>query len=172
MDKATQDTLMSSGDAAGSPNWETPRDFFDKLDLLFGPFELDAAATAKNSKCPKHLSAREDALSVPWTTSEYRQAIFCNPPYGRGIDKWIRKAEAEARMQRRQVFMLLPARTDAKWFHDIVWARANRLWFVRGRIRFRLPGQTHRNASTFPSIVVLFDATKEPGADGPRVEVL
>ncbi len=147
-----QDVLMSSGDDDGSTNWETPRDFFQMIDRIYGPYELDACATAKNTKCPVYFSSRDNALEQPW-----RGRVFCNPPYGRGVTgKWIAKAEYEARVNDAAVTMLVPARTDTKWWHEIVLRRAAQVIFVKGRIKFHLPGQEDRNSATFPSALIMF----------------
>lgn len=153
----SQAVLMSSGDDAGSPNWETPETFFDTLSAMFGPFTLDAAATAKNSKCARYWTSKDNALTQSWKVYGAGQAggaTFCNPPYGKGLAAWVEKGAAEAAIQKVNVVMLLPARMDSRWFHNIVMPRANHVFFVKGRIKFKLPGK--KNAATFPSIVVVF----------------
>ncbi len=149
-----QDVLMSSGDDAGSPNWETPDEFFDRLNKEHGPFVLDAAATAKNSKCIQYISARTNALEQSWY-ADGGGPVFVNPPYGRGLDKWVEKAAFESRRHRIRVVMLVPARTDTRWYHEIALQEARQIIFVKGRIKFKLPGK--KNSATFPSMVVVFD---------------
>jgi site-specific DNA-methyltransferase (adenine-specific) len=149
-----QDVLMSSGDDSGSPNWETPDEFYARLNKEHGPFVLDAAATAKNSKCIAYLSSKQNALESSWNNDS--GSVFCNPPYGRGLDKWVEKAAFESRRHRIRVVMLVPARTDTKWYHEIVLQQAWIVTFVKGRIQFHLPGKT-KNSATFPSMVIVFD---------------
>lgn len=72
--------------------WCTPQDFFDKLNAEFG-FVLDPAATDKTAKCPLHYTPETDGLSQSWDRGG---AVFCNPPYGREIGKWVQKAFEEA----------------------------------------------------------------------------
>ena len=76
--------------------------------------------------------------------------MFCNPPYGRDIDRWIRKAVEEAG-NGAVVVMLIPARTDTKWFHDLVFPYGD-IRFVKGRLKFG----DGKNAAPFPSMVVVF----------------
>lgn len=80
--------LLSSKDMC----WCTPQDFFDKLNEEF-EFVLDAAATDKTAKCSYYFTPEQDGLSQSWDCGG---AVFCNPPYGREIGKWVRKAYSEA----------------------------------------------------------------------------
>lgn len=72
-------------------DWRTPKGFFRELDQEFH-FGLDAAATPENAKCERYFTPETDGLSRPW--SGYG-AVFCNPPYGREIGKWVQKAYSE-----------------------------------------------------------------------------
>ena len=74
-------------------DWCTPQDFFDKLNAEFG-FVLDPAATDKTAKCSLYYTPEMDGLSQSWDRGG---AVFCNPPYGREIGKWVKKAYEEAR---------------------------------------------------------------------------
>lgn len=74
-------------------NWCTPQDFFDKLDAEFH-FALDAAATEQTAKCAKFFTPETDGLSQSWDCGG---AVFCNPPYGREIAKWVCKAYEESK---------------------------------------------------------------------------
>ena len=145
MDKATQEVMFSS--ATG--NWATPQDFFDKLDWRFGPFDLDPCASPYNTKCANFYTEAENGLSKDWTGHK----VFVNPPYGRGIDEWIRKGYESALKDRdTKVVMLIPARTDTKYWHDYVMKSAA-VYFVKGRLKF---GDS-KNSAPFPSAVVVFD---------------
>jgi hypothetical protein len=73
--------------------WCTPQDFFDRLNAEFG-FVLDPAATDKTAKCSLYYTPETDGLSQSWDRGG---AVFCNPPYGREIGKWVQKAFEEAR---------------------------------------------------------------------------
>ena len=72
--------------SSATPEWSTPRDLFDELDAEFH-FDLDVASTDENALCEKHYTKDDDGLSNEWTGS-----VWCNPPYGREIGKWMRKA--------------------------------------------------------------------------------
>lgn len=73
--------------------WCTPQDFFDELNAEFH-FILDPAATDKTAKCSLYYTPETDGLSQSW---DLGGAVFCNPPYGREIGKWVQKAYKEAR---------------------------------------------------------------------------
>ena len=69
-----------------TPEWTTPRDLFDELDREFH-FTLDVASTDENALCERHYTKDDDGLIRPWGGS-----VWCNPPYGREITKWVRRA--------------------------------------------------------------------------------
>lgn len=125
--------------------WETPQDLFDRLDAEFG-FDLDACALPQNAKCAAYYTPEQDALSQPWDG-----VVWCNPPYGRNIGKWVQKAREENRRNNNYIVMLLPARTDTRWFHDYILGKAE-IRFVRGRLKFG----GSKNSAPFPSMVVVF----------------
>ena len=124
--------------------WSTPDDFFAELDKEFH-FTLDVCATADNAKCDDYYTEAMDGLSLKWDG-----IVWCNPPYGRNINKWIKKA-INAALGGATVVMLLPARTDTKWFHELVYRRAE-IRFFRGRLKF---GGSN-NAAPFPSMICIF----------------
>lgn len=125
----------------------TPQEFFDNLNREFN-FTLDVAATPENAKCARYFSEKEDGLTRGWGT----ETVWCNPPYGRGIGEWVKKAFIAANFG-ATVVMLLPARTDTRWFHKYIVEHAE-IRFVRGRLKF---GDA-KNAAPFPSMVVVFRA--------------
>jgi len=67
--------------------WATPQNFYDQLDKEFH-FTLDVAATPNNAKCLRYFTQSDNGLSQSWNN----EAVFCNPPYGREIGKWVKKA--------------------------------------------------------------------------------
>ena len=67
--------------------WETPHELFDKLNDEFR-FTLDPCSTDENAKCEKHYTKEQDGLKQDWTG----ETVYCNPPYGRQVKHWIRKA--------------------------------------------------------------------------------
>ena len=136
-------------------NWCTPQDFFVKLNREFN-FVLDAAATDKSAKCPLYYTPEMDGLSQSWNRGG---AVFCNPPYGRAIGKWVKKAFEEARGG-YPIVLLIPARTDTKYFHNYVYNKAE-IRFVRGRLRFTDEDGNALNSAPFPSMVVIYNGRKD-----------
>lgn len=77
-----RETLFSSR----TDEWATPQYLFDELNAKYH-FTLDPCATSDNAKCAKYFTKEMDGLAQDWG----RETVFCNPPYGRGIDAWVRK---------------------------------------------------------------------------------
>lgn len=123
--------------------WATPQDLFDRLHAKHG-FTLDACATPDNAKCPTYYTTEQDGLKQEW-----RGVVWMNPPYGRAIAAWMRKAYESAK-HGAKVVCLVPARTDTAWWHD--YATKGRIEFLRGRLKF---GGGKTNAP-FPSAIVVF----------------
>lgn len=90
-----------------SDNWPTPQKFFDDLNKEFGPFDLDPCASKENAKCEKYFTALDDGL-----TKEWRGRVWMNPPYGRNIGHWMRKAWESVQSTALIVVCLVPVRTD------------------------------------------------------------
>lgn len=126
--------------------WETPKDLFDTLNKEFN-FTLDVCALPENAKCEKYYTPENNGLSQNWDG-----IIWCNPPYGRQIGSWVRRA-LFASVAGNTVVMLLPARTDTRWFHEYIYGRKNvEIRFIRGRLKFG----GSKNSAPFPSMVVIF----------------
>jgi site-specific DNA-methyltransferase (adenine-specific) len=128
--------------------WSTPQDFYDKLDAEFH-FTLDPCATHDNHKTDKYFTIDDDGLKQDWS----HDIVFMNPPYGRVIGDWMKKA-AESNTT---VVCLVPARTDTKWWHDYVIEHNAEIRFIKGRLKFG--GQ--KNSAPFPSAVVIFRKVDE-----------
>lgn len=124
--------------------WATPQDFFDALDAEFH-FTLDACAVKENAKCEAYYTPEQDGLDQPWAGR-----VWCNPPYGRNVGQWVKKAHDTA-SGGGFVVMLLPARTDTRWFHDYIYGKTE-VRFIKGRLKFG----SCQNAAPFPSMVVIF----------------
>lgn len=125
--------------------WETPQYLYDELNREFH-FDLDPCATDENHKCAEYFTREDDGLQKNWGG----RCVYCNPPYGRQIGKWIRKAYEEAQKPRTTVVLLVPARTDTKWFHDYIYNKAE-IRFIEGRVRF---GDS-KHGAPFPSMIVV-----------------
>lgn len=132
--------MMSSKTA----EWATPPEFFAEYDREFH-FGLDVCATPENAKCARYYTEEQDGLSQEW-----RGNCWMNPPYGRRIGDWIKKAYETARGG-YCVVCLLPSRTDTAWWHDYC-MKSRDIRFIRGRLHFG----GSKNAAPFPSVVVVF----------------
>lgn len=132
--------------------WYTPHDFFDKYDAIYR-FTLDVCATHENAKCSRYFTKEQDGLAQTWAP----EVCWMNPPYGRTIGLWVRKAY-EASLRGATVVCLLPARTDTAWWHD--YCMKGEIEFIRGRLKFG----GSKNSAPFPSAVVIFRAANDNNA--------
>lgn len=145
-----KDVMFSSA----KDDWETPKEFFEELNKEFG-FDLDPCADEKNHKCPVYFTKKDDGLSMDWGG----HVAFCNPPYGRNTTgKWVKKAydtlkKAWSYKTKTVVVMLIPARTDTKWFHEYIYNKPGvEVRFLKGRLKFA----GAKYPAPFPSMVVVF----------------
>lgn len=127
-------------------DWSTPQDLFDRLNEEFH-FDLDVCANETNHKCTLYYDRKQDGLNMPWKG----HVVWCNPPYGREIGKWVHAANQEHMTNGTTIVMLLPARTDTKWFHDDILGKAD-IRFLRGRLKFG----GSKNSAPFPSMLAIF----------------
>ena len=126
--------------------WATPQDVFDTLNAEFG-FDLDVCALPENAKCARYFTTKDDGLRQRWGG-----VCWMNPPYGRELGDWMRKAY-ESALDGATVVCLVPARTDTRWWHD--YAMKGEVRFLRGRLKFG----GAENSAPFPSCVVIFRQT-------------
>jgi site-specific DNA-methyltransferase (adenine-specific) len=127
-------------------NWATPQDFFDKLNEEFH-FTLDPCADSKNHKCDLFFTKEQNGLNQDWGG----HTVFCNPPYGREISKWVKYSYEQSKKDKTTVVMLIPARTDTRYFHEYIYHKAE-IRFIKGRLKF---GDATQSAP-FPSMVVIY----------------
>lgn len=128
-----------------SDEWATPQEIFDELDGEFH-FDLDPCATSGNHKCENFYTLQDNGLSRSWGGHR----VFCNPPYSE-IGKWVEKCYREGCKDNTTVVLLIPSRTDTKYFHNFIYQRAE-IRFIRGRLKF---GES-ANSAPFPSMIVIF----------------
>lgn len=140
---AISSTLFSSD----SQLWETPAALFSVLHNKY-KFHVDVCATAANAKLPRFYSPEQNGLTRSWANTR----CFMNPPYGRDITQWVKKA---ATCHATLVAGLLPARTDTAWWHDWVMPHASLVHLIRGRVRFEGPA-AKGDPAPFPSCVVIW----------------
>jgi len=129
----------------GKDDYETPQHLFDQLNARYH-FTLDAAASADNAKCARYFDKARDALVQSWKG----ERVFLNPPYGKALPDFVKKAYQES-LHGALVVMLIPARTDTSYWHDYIFAHAN-IRFLRGRLKF----SGLKSCAPFPSAVVVF----------------
>ena len=130
--------------SSATVEWPTPQFLFDALDAEFR-FSLDPCSNGVNAKCKKFFTQKDDGLAQDWSADR----VFMNPPYGRVLVDWMRKAFEESR-RGALVVCLIPARTDTLWWHR---------YATRGEIRFfagRLTFEGGESTAPFPSAVVVF----------------
>ena len=141
--------------SSNTPEWPTPQALFDALNREFD-FTLDPCSTPENAKCARYFTEADNGLAQDWSG----ERVFMNPPYGRSIGHWVKKAAISA-LSGATVVCLLPARTDTKWWSCIWNFKANRprkwsksIRFIKGRVKF---GDS-KNSAPFPSVVVVLGA--------------
>lgn len=137
--------------SSNKDDWETPKDLFKKLDREFG-FTQDVCANTNNKKCDNYFSIQDDGLKQPWFG-----VAWMNPPYGRGIDKWLAKAYRESHNDCICV-CLLPVRSDTKWWHNYV-MKSYEIRLLTRRLSF----EGSNNKAPFPAAIVIF----KPGSTKP-----
>jgi site-specific DNA-methyltransferase (adenine-specific) len=145
MDNQTQQVMFSSK----SDEWATPQKLFDKLNSSYN-FTLDPCATAETAKCTKFYTQQDDGLSKSWAN----ESVFINPPYS-NVAGWVEKAYKENAENGATCVLLIPARTDTKWFHRYC-MQADAIQFIKSRVKFE-NGSSKPNSAPFPSMIVVFD---------------
>lgn len=120
--------MFKSKFGSGTVEWPTPDSMWKPLNDEFG-FTLDVASTHENAKCAAHYTMAEDGLAQAWSG-----VCWMNPPYGRVMTAWLRKAVAEMGNGVTTV-ALVPARTNTTWWHDLC-MKFGEVRFVRGRPKF------------------------------------
>ena len=131
--------------------WETPQDFFNKLNDIFN-FNLDACAEDETAKVDNYFTIEDDALIQDW-----EGVVWCNPPYGREQIKFINKGLSEHRKHGSTIVFLIPARPDTKVWQDIIFKNASQVCFIKGRLKFG----NSKDSAPFPCALVVFGESKD-----------
>jgi len=139
--------------------WSTPQDLFDKLNEEF-QFQMDVCATHDNHKCDRYMTPEEDALSDNMEP-HWIGKLWMNPPYGREISRWVKRAYESSIKYKATIVCLVPARTDTSWWHD--YCIKGKVRFIRGRLKFN----GHKNSAPFPSAIVIFSPNPPEGPPMP-----
>ena len=128
-----------------STEYQTPFGLYTTLNKIF-KFQLDPCTTQDNPLGTATFYTKEqDGLTKPWNTNTY-----INPPFGSGVKEWIDKMITESNKNPYYYVMLLPARTDTKWFQDLIWKPGSVIYFLKGRLKFVNP---QLNARQEPHII-------------------
>jgi site-specific DNA-methyltransferase (adenine-specific) len=124
------------------------------LDPCAAPADIDMVRAAINYRLPEH-----DGLKESW---DVKGLVFVNPPYGRELSEWTGKLtrEIDAAERNLECILLVPARTDTRWFRTDIVGRANRILFLTGRLNF----DDGPVGAPFPSCLVYY------GVNGDRFE--
>lgn len=129
-----------------SSEWYTPPEIVSSVLDVLGDIDLDPCS---NSKEKPNIPARtlytkeDDGLSQEW-----KGRVYLNPPYGRGIEKWIAKLQSGYDDgEITEAIALVKAATDTKWFNLLSgkYARCE----VSGRLKF----SNSENPAPFPSVI-------------------
>lgn len=153
--------------------WATPDGFFQGVAARFGPFDLDAAATAENAKAPTFYSVEDNGLRQPW-----RGRVWCNPPYLKderackepchkkgcakrgfhlaedepGLPGWAAKAASAVACEGADlVAFLVPVATETRWWVDHIFTAAE-IHYVTPCLRFNDGG----SGGTLASALVIW----------------
>lgn len=138
--------------------WATPQALFDKLDNEF-TFRLDVCALPENAKCDQFFTPEQDGLSQFWETeNQLTSSIWMNPPYGREIEKWMKKAY-ETSLNGYEVVALIPNRSNAPWWHEYV-MKAREIRFIKHKVSFE--GEAE-GAPFWGSVIAIFGPGKNFG---------
>lgn len=143
--KIERSKLTSGLFTSRTEEWETPQYVFSILNDEFN-FQIDVCATSENAKCKLFFTKQSDGLKQEW--SPYR--CWMNPPYGKNISNWMKKAYLESR-RGALVVCLIPSRTDTRWWHEWV-MKAAEIRLIAGRLSFGSSAQS----APFPSCIVIY----------------
>lgn len=151
------EVMFSSDDMT----WETPHEIFNRLNQEFH-FTLDVCAFKQTAKCFNYYDPEIDGLSQDWSNN----ICWMNPPYGKKIGVWIKKAYEES-LKGATVVCLIPARTDTLYFQNYCMGAAE-IRFIKGRLKF---GNSN-NSAPFPSAIVIFNSNNGQLTVNPYIQKL
>jgi len=147
------DKLMTAMTSSEHQDWATPPNLVKYIeDYFFVKFDLDAAASSSNHKAPIYFTIEDNSLLQNWFGN-----VWLNPPYGKNQSVWIEKCILEnQKLNTDKIFVLIPARTDTKVFHELIVPNAQHVYFIKSRINFSR-GQENEGTALFPSMLVMFN---------------
>ena len=136
--------------SSNTDEWATPQDLFDALNEEFH-FTLDVCADQTNHKVSRYFTKEQNGLIQNWKP----YVSWMNPPYGDEIPQWVHKARTTAEGG-GIVVGLLPARTDTRWWGEVM--EATELRFIKGRLKFG----GSKNCAPFPSVIAVWGTPRVP----------
>jgi phage N-6-adenine-methyltransferase len=128
--------------------WGTPKALFNTLNERY-KFTLDPCASHENAKCERYITAEQDGLKANWGGSR----VFVNPPYSQSA-LWLKKCYEE-HLAGTFVVVLIPCRTDTRYFHDYA-MKASTVFLIKGRLKYN----DARQSAPFPSCLLVFNGTQ------------
>lgn len=158
-ERARRKQVMASMTSSKDMTWATPWEWFLYLDLEFG-FTLDPCCHHETAKCVKHYTPVEDGLKQNWGG----ERVFMNPPYGRELPLWMKKAHDECRDNGALVVAFVPARVDTLWWKTFA-EKADEIRFPMGRVKF----EGAESVAPFPQAVIVFRPKIRSGPRGATV---
>jgi len=157
--------LMSSE----KQDWGTPQVFIQFIEELFCmKFDLDVCAHPGNNKCSNYYTINDDCLTTEW----FGRNVWMNPPFGRELPKFTRRAIDQVEKENvSRVFILVPARTCTEWFHELVNSKyCARIMFFKGRFNFEFSRNLKGANAPFPSILIILKKIAPGRGRIPRVQ--
>ena len=137
--------LGNEATVSGTDVWLTPPYILDAV----GPFDLDPCASLDRpwDTALQHFTVEHDGLAQEW-----HGRVWCNPPYGPPMGKWLQRLAAHPGGGMALIF----ARTETKAFFEHVWSKADAILFLKGRIRFYKPDGTLGGTAGSPSVLIAY----------------
>ena len=153
--RLTSVCYKASDKAHTSVDWYTPPAIVRALGGRRG-FDLDPCTPEDPSRLPAPTASRmippsQDGLATPWPKQAF---VWMNPPYGKGIEKWLSKLANHP----GGGIALVPVNMETGWMHDCVLSHPNAtaILFTRGRLKFVRPDGTTGTAAPSGSVVVAY----------------
>jgi phage N-6-adenine-methyltransferase len=137
-------------------SYRTPDWLVARFSLVLGGIELDPCTVASNPcGAETFYTPDDDGILQLWNA----QRIYINPPYGKTIRHWVYKGLEVARSGAK-VIMLVPGRTDARWFQEALLNAASALLFA-GRLKFHSTLNGDETDAPFPSVALAYNCELE-----------
>lgn len=132
--------------------WATPRELIEAVESWVGPLDLDACAESDTAKAPRWYGPGsplgEDGLTAPWLGT-----TWCNPPYD-NIEPWVERAVDHARAApTHRALLLVPPRTEQRWWHRLTGTPVAHLRVLRPRVAFAAPAGIIARTPSFPVVI-------------------